>query len=282
MYTLTAENKYGERLELTHNPSYDITEIDGLYPPEAVINSTKTAGMDGDVFNSAYMNSRTITITLVVNGPAEENRIQLYRYFKTKYPVRLYYKNGIRDVYIDGYVSKVLVEYFNQKQTVQVVVECPLPLFNATAESRTEFSTVESLFEFPFAIGSGGIPFSEIQIGKQESIINGGDMETGVLIRLNAVGNVVNPKIYNTDTGEYMIINQEMQKGDEITINTRKKQKSVTMLRDGTVSNLIGKLQAGSTWFSLIPGDNLFAYEADEASDNLRCTFIVNDQFEGV
>lgn len=282
MYTLTAENKYGERLELTHNPSYDITEIDGLYPPEAVINSTKTAGMDGAVFNSAYMNSRTITITLVVNGPVEENRIQLYRYFKTKYPVRLYYKNGIRDVYIDGYVSKVSIEYFNQKQTVQVIVECPLPLFNATAENRTEFSTVESLFEFPFAIDSGGIPFSEIQIGKQESIINGGDMETGVLIRLNAVGNVVNPKIYNTDTGEYMIINQEMQKGDEITINTRKKQKSVTMLRDGTVSNLIGKLQAGSTWFSLIPGDNLFAYEADEASDNLRCTFIVNDQFEGV
>ena len=28
MYTLTAENKYGERLELTHNPSYDITEIE--------------------------------------------------------------------------------------------------------------------------------------------------------------------------------------------------------------------------------------------------------------
>ena len=77
MYTLTAENKYGERLELTHNPCYDITEIDGLYPPEAVINSTKTAGMDGAVFNSAYMNSRTITITLMVNGPAEENRIQL-------------------------------------------------------------------------------------------------------------------------------------------------------------------------------------------------------------
>ena len=66
MYTLTAENKYGERLELTHNPCYDITEIDGLYPPEAVINSTKTAGMDGAVFNSAYMNSSTITITLMV------------------------------------------------------------------------------------------------------------------------------------------------------------------------------------------------------------------------
>ena len=27
MYTLTAENKYGEQLELTHNPCYDITDI---------------------------------------------------------------------------------------------------------------------------------------------------------------------------------------------------------------------------------------------------------------
>ena len=34
MYALTAENKYGERLELTHNPCYDITEIDGLRSEE--------------------------------------------------------------------------------------------------------------------------------------------------------------------------------------------------------------------------------------------------------
>nr|DAS45587.1 MAG TPA: tail protein [Caudoviricetes sp.] len=282
MYTLIAENKYGEQLELTHNPRYDITDVDGLYPPEAVINSTKTASMDGAVFNSSYMNSRTITITLAINGPAEENRVNLYRYFKTKYPVRLYYQNGIRDVFIDGYVSKFSVEYFNQKQTAQIVVECPMPLFSATQESRIEFANVESLFEFPFAIEAEGIPFSDIATGKQKSIINGGDVETGVIIKLNSIGNVLNPKIYNVDTAEYMIINEEMQAGDEITINTRKKQKSITLLHDGLTSNIIGKLRAGSTWFNLVPGDNIFTYEADEFSDNLQCIFIINNQFEGV
>lgn len=282
MYTLTVENKYGEQLELTHNPCYDITDIDGLYPPEAVINSTKTASMDGAVFSSAYMNSRTITITLAINGPAEENRIKLYRYFKTKYPVRLYYKNGMRDVYIDGYVSKISVEYFNQKQTAQIIVECPMALFIAAKENRIEFSNIEDLFEFPFAIEDKGISFSDVSTGKQKSIINGGDVETGVIIRLSTIGKVKNPKIYNVDTLEHMIINEEMQEGDEITINTCKKQKSITLLRDGIPYNIIGKLKAGSTWFNLIPGDNLFTYEADIFPENLKCVFIINNRFEGV
>ena len=112
MYTLIAENKYGEQLEITNNPRYVITDIDGLYPPEGVINTTQVANMDGSVFNSSHINDRVITITMAINGPAEANRLLLYRYFKTKYPVRFYYKNGVRDVYIDGYVSKFSVEYF--------------------------------------------------------------------------------------------------------------------------------------------------------------------------
>lgn len=102
MYTLIAENKYGEQLEITNNPRYVITDIDGLYPPEGVINTTQVANMDGSVFNSSHINDRVITITMAINGPAEANRLLLYRYFKTKYPVRFYYKNGVRDVYIDG------------------------------------------------------------------------------------------------------------------------------------------------------------------------------------
>ena len=84
MFTLIAENKYGEQLELTHSEAYVITNIDGIDPPEAVINSTRNAGADGSVFNSAYVDNRVITITLAINAPAELNRINLYKYFKSK------------------------------------------------------------------------------------------------------------------------------------------------------------------------------------------------------
>lgn len=282
MYTLIAENKYGEQLEITNNPRYVITDIDGLYPPEGVINTTQVANMDGSVFNSSHINDRVITITMAINGPAEANRLLLYRYFKTKYPVRLYYKNGVRDVYIDGYVSKFSVEYFEKKQTAQIEISCPMTLFRAVKESVTEFANIENMFVFPFAIEVAGIPFSEIALGEQKTIINDGDVETGVIIKLNALGTVLNPKIYNVDTSDRMTLSVEMQAGDEITINTRKKEKSITLLRDGVQTNIVGKLDAGSTWFNLIPGDNIFTYEADEFPEHLQCIFIINNQFEGV
>ena len=282
MYTLIAENKYGEQLEITNNPRYVITDIDGLYPPEGVINTTQVANMDGSVFNSSHINDRVITITMAINGPAEANRLLLYRYFKTKYPVRFYYKNGVRDVYIDGYVSKFSVEYFEKKQTAQIEISCPMTLFRAVKESVTEFANIENMFVFPFAIEVAGIPFSEIALGEQKTIINGGDVETGVIIKLNALGTVLNPKIYNVDTSDRMTLSVEMQAGDEITINTRKKEKSITLLRDGVQTNIVGKLDAGSTWFNLIPGDNIVTYEADEFPEHLQCIFIINNQFEGV
>ena len=282
MYTLIAENKYGEQLEITNNPRYVITDIDGLYPPEGVINTTQVANMDGSVFNSSHINDRVITITMAINGPAEANRLFLYRYFKTKYSVRFYYKNGVRDVYIDGYVSKFSVEYFEKKQTAQIEISCPMTLFRAVKESVTEFANIENMFVFPFAIEVAGIPFSEIALGEQKTIINGGDVETGVIIKLNALGTVLNPKIYNVDTSDRMTLSVEMQAGDEITINTRKKEKSITLLRDGVQTNIVGKLDAGSTWFNLIPGDNIFTYEADEFPEHLQCIFIINNQFEGV
>ena len=84
MFSLTAENSRGEQLVLTQNPAYVITSIDGLNPPDAVLNLYKQAGADGMVYNSATLDARQMILTMAVNGPAEENRIALYRYFQTK------------------------------------------------------------------------------------------------------------------------------------------------------------------------------------------------------
>ena len=282
MYKLKVENKYGEQMELTKNPRYTISSVDGLYPPESVINTTKVANMDGSVYNSSYVNDRQITITMAINGPAEENRLHLYKYFKTKYPVRLYYENDVRNVYIDGYVSKMPIEYFEKKQTAQIEITCPMALCRSVEQTITEFSSREDKFVFPLAIEKDGIPFSALKMGEQKTIVNGGDVEIGIIIKLNALGNVTNPKIYDVDNKDHMFLSVSMESGDEITINTQKKEKSIKLLSNGVESNIIGKLEAGSKWFSLIPGDNIFTYEADEFPENLQCTFIINDQFEGV
>ena len=152
MYSLIVENKYGEKLELTHNYNYDVTNVDGLNPPEATINTSKNAGSDGSVFNSAYTNSRQIVITMAVNAPTEANRIALYKYFKPKQPVKLYYKNKTRDLWISGYCQSMGIEYFEKKEVVQITVQCPQPYFNGSSVKVQELSSIVPMLEFPFSI----------------------------------------------------------------------------------------------------------------------------------
>lgn len=281
MYTLIVQNKYGEQLELTHNPAYTVYNIEGLDPPDAQINTTHNAGYDGSVFNSAYEKDRTITITMTIESPAEANRIALYRYLKTKFPVRLFYRNGTRDVYIDGFVQSMQIGFFQRKQVIQITIFCPKPNFSGAVSVVQEFNSVEALFEFPFDIEEP-IPFSEIVTGMEKSIINAGDLETGVTITIDAVGTVENPKIYNVDDNTFMILSFNMQDGDTITIDTRQGEKSITLRRGGSDINLIGHMQRNSTWFQLQPGDNVFTTAADAGAENMMVTFTVVDQFQGV
>lgn len=281
MYTLIAQNKYGEQLELTHNEAYVIESIEGLDPPDAVINTTRNANADGSVFNSSYVDNRQIIITLAINGPAEANRINLYKFFKAKYPVRLYYKNATRDVYIDGYVKSIPIEFFNKKQIAQITILCPSPFFNGTNDEIVDFSNVESLFEFPFSIEEP-IEFGEILVQNELNIINNGDVETGFIINIKARGSFTNPTIYSVDTNEYIKLNISLNTGDEIYINTKKKQKTIQLTSNGETSNIIGNLASGSTWFVLTPGDNIFGVTADTTPENMDVYCVLTDQFEGV
>ena len=193
----------------------------------------------------------------------------------------MYYSNSSRHVFIDGYVKDVDVGYFNKKQTIQIVILCPKPMFNAVGEDIQDFISIESLFEFPFSIEEPA-PFSEILTFVEKSILNKGDVDTGVFITIRAIGRVVNPKIYNLDNNDHMFIDQTMGEGDVITINTRQGEKAITLISNGVTTNIIGKLVNGSRWFTLIPGDNLFTVGADALGENMMVTFSVLDQFEGV
>lgn len=282
MFKLTVENDMGEQLELTHNSAYSGISIDGLYPPSATVNTAVTATHDGSKYNSSRVNDRNIVITLYIESPCDENRIELYRYVKSKQYIKLYFSNELRDVYIDGYVESMNVDFFALKQKVQISVLCPSPFFKVVEDNIIDFSSLTSLFEFPFSIEEAGIEFSSLQLHTDKSVINRGDVPSGAKIKLYSIGTVLNPTIYNVGTSEYFTLNFEMQEGDEITISTVTGEKYVTLLRDGVETNIINKMKIGSKWLQLQPGDNLFTYEADEYVENLMCTIVQTSLFEGV
>jgi hypothetical protein len=257
MYVLKLKNHKGELLELTHNTAYAITSITGLNPPAANINTVDAALLDGSTFNSSKVGMRNIVINLAIQNPAEKNRVELYRYVKTKKPCTVYFQNGRRNVYIDGYFETLDVNLFENIQMAQISIICPQPFF-----LDMETQTIDGLYF---------------------NAENGGDIETGATITITATGgSVVNPSITNSDTGDYFKLNYTIPEAATLTINTIRGQKGVTLTSSGTTTNLINYIVSGSTWLQLDTGANNLVCDADTGAEYLACEISYDLLYEGV
>lgn len=284
MYDLILENRNGDRIELAHNLDYAVTEIDGLYPPSANIVTSETSLFDGAKYNSSKVNVRQIDIALSILRDAETNRIALYKVVKSKQYIKLTYRNGSREVYIEGYVSQMSVDMFSLNQPVTISILCPEPYFKDATEIIDAISTVVDAFTFPFAITADKkIPFSYRGEILELNIVNNGDVETGLTIEMYASGQVKNPAVLNRDTGEYFRLLTTLETGDVVYITTDRGNKRVRVFRDGVYVNLFNYIAQGSTWLQLQPGDNVFVYEAeDETEQYLDVRFVYRHLYEGV
>lgn len=281
-YILKAENHRGEVINLSTNPNYILYKIEGLQPPSVNVNVSDNATSDGSTFNSARANSRNIVLYIAIKGVVEVNRINLYKYFPLNKKIKLCYKNGTRDVYIEGYVELIECDLFSDKQVAQISIICPQPYFKAVDEVISYFSEVSSYFTFPFSITKSGVELSAITTNIRKSIIYAGDVESGIIIKLYAIGEVVNPVIYDVFNRTYIKLNCTMEVNDEIIINTYKGEKSITLIRNGESSNVMGYMSADSTWLTLQSGDNVFTYDSDSGNSNLQLTFVTSVLYGGV
>ena len=282
MYNLTLKNKAGNTLEFNQvGGAFKITEITGLSPADATINTSTMALVDGAKFNSSKVIMRVIDIAFVIEREPSKNRIEVYKVLKSKHAVEVAYKGDYRNVFIEGYVQSVDIDYFAMKQRVTVSILCPSSYFRQAQEMVNELSAIIGTFHFPFAI-TEPVPLSYLDNTASLILTNDGDVETGLIIELYARGTASNPKIYNYVTGEYIGVNFDFVTGDLITIDTRKGSKSIKLLRNGVTSNQFNSIMKGSKWLQLEANESVFVGEAERGFANLEITFKHNNLYEGV
>ena len=270
-YSLIIENSKGAILELTHDEeNFQITDIDGLNPPNATINLSGFANGDGSYYNSSRIENREIVITLYIKGNIEKNRLKLYSYFRNKEKCKIYFKNSSRKVYIEGYVKTLDVSPFSQKEVAQISIECPDPYFKDLEEIARSISKAISLFTFPFSINiDDPIPFSNIELNRITNVINESESETGLIININFTGIVHKLEIRNVDTGQNFTIEYQFQKNDKLVINCNIGNKSVKLTREALEYNLFPYVRSGSKFFQLGIGDNNFSFLADDGNSDM-------------
>lgn len=286
MYTAKLYQSDTGLLVLTDFTSeYHVTDITGLGPSGAHINMTNYARTDGAILNSKKLNPKTITITLLLEGDVEAARQQIYGYFRTKEAARFYFANGSRDAYIDGWVQSVEVDLFSMSEQMILTLFCPDPYFQADEEITASLRFQPKRFYFPFAIDQDDpVEFSVYDSENRVVIANDSDTPTGFEASVLFYGACSSIVINNLTTQEFIGVDYAFQAWDLLTINTKEKQKKVTVKRNSVTTSLMADLEDGSTFPVIAPGDNEFNYHVDggDGDDNAEVVITYNRRYRGL
>lgn len=305
--SITITNHLGEsiKMELMNPESsgFIIENIEGLGPAKANINFTTLATMDGAIDNSARLTERNIVLSLIFleHPTIEDTRLLSYQYFPIKRNITFLIETDRRICETVGRIESNTPTIFSKsafdREGCQISIMCPDPYFYSAGTnkiSQTVFYGVESEFEFPFSnesLTEDLIEFGTIRNQTEASVFYDGDAEVGIIIRIHALGPAEGLTIYNLTKRQILAVNDEklialtgagIQAGDEITINTNRGNKSITLTRAGVITNILNTLDKPISWFQISKGDNIFAYRATGGISNLQ--FQIDNQvlYEGV
>lgn len=299
---LTVTNHLGDSIKLVLTEpalsGFIVKSIEGLGQVKANVNMTNLAMYDGSRYNSAYLQRRDIIINLGFLQSAKESiedvRHKSYKFFPTKKKVQLLIETDRRTLKTEGIVEANEPDIFSSEEGCAITISCPDPYLYSVKENEYMFSGVQAMFEFPFENESLTEPLLEMGVlinNTEKMVFYEGDADVGIKIFIHAIGEASGLSIYNVTTKEQMTIDSnklieltgsDIIEGDSITIETTRGYKSITLLRNGTYTNILNCLAKDSDWFTLCQGDNIFAYRADAGSTNLQFRITNKIVYSGV
>lgn len=261
MFSLRLENDSGNIVDINDEKRYTVTAVSGLNPPSAALFTSKSPNRKGSKYNGSTLDERNIVITIKILGDIEANRNALYAWVDTEQYCKVYYKNGVKNVFCEGYVQDCPIDLFTDNEIVSVAIVCPDPYWRDLQEISADISSVIRQFTFPFAIDSAGIPLSTLRDSNTTNILNAG-ADTGVRIAIKCNGEVRNIALYDAnDTTRVFRINTTIREGEVVIIDTDASPKTCKLYRtDGTAENILRYVGANPTWFVLKRGINTFGF----------------------
>ena len=257
---VTFTNAMGESIELYQKPFF-LNKIEGLGDVEAEIESQKAPGQDGTTFIDVTLEERFIPIEVVILEEFQKNRRLISRIFNPKLgPGTLVYENNTvrREILaIPEHVPKFYDERPRLAERVSIDLLCPNPYWTSE-EIKEQLVVWSGGLKFPLKLPTKFSTWSSES--KSKILLNDGDANTPVFIEFK--GPATAPiEVHNVTTGEFISVNQNLLDGEKLEINTAFGQKRVNKVSyDGSRSNVFHYIDLKSTFFGLVPGNNLIRY----------------------
>lgn len=280
-------NKNNDEMILNQR-NIKVLKIDGISSLNNEINTTIGVNQSGETYVSDRVDAREIDIKLLIRVNENEYsaiKRKLMKLFNPSLEGELILKsiNGDKKIATRVKVSPDFkrTTYVRNKE-VEISLIALDPYWKDVHETKTEIAVWKGNFSFPLFI-----PIEGTMMGYREpSLIvntnNIGDVKTGTRIEFKALGTVVNPKLVNIETQDFIKINKTLEKDEIIEVTTDFSNKRVIFSKNGITENAFNYWDLYSTFLQLEIGDNLFRYDAQEGLDNLEVNIYHTSRYLGV
>ena len=289
---LTLINKNNQILDLLGNrDKFILTGAEGLHGIETSIAESETPYTDGTIIESVKALPRGIELTFALRGDVRASIDYFTSIVKSKQLVTLREINGDRDITIKGIATIPPYSHMLRACKLTLTVYCGQPYWEDIAYLVETISEYISLLCFPTEgqhFTQIGRPFGAIDLQLVKKIINSGDTAVGMLIRITALGEVVNPRI-SCDTGAqigwYLQVNLTLAKDDILEISTVKGNKYITVNGLDTYNGkpILEQLEwQGDDWLQIETGANTFSVttESGATNSNVHFSLIYKGRYE--
>ena len=279
MDELIITNKNSESITLGNQAPYFLQILDGVGNVPVTIENQKAPRQDGSTYIDNTLENRAITIEgMIVTKfnpeTIKEARRKMQRVLNPKLgEVKIIYQGkkirGIVEttpIFPDGQGNK---GFYYQKYLINLL--CHNPFWLDTFYDSRKMSYIMGGLSFKLKL-----PTSFSNRGFRRKAINYGDVFTPVKIEFK--GPAINPTVTNETTGEFIRVNRELEKEDVLTVSTAFGEKYVRINGE----NAFHYIDLDSTFWQLVPGENILSYQSNNDSINTKVTVKWKNRYIGL
>lgn len=252
-------------LNLINRPSSDLfvaSNIDGLEPVKASINTTPQGSADGESFTGSSVGKRNIVFTIGYNPDwatytISELRALLYKYFMPKKRKRLVFETDeFPPVEISGYVESIEPNIFSKDPEVIISVICPEPDFIAIdpTEVTGMANDPADIFTYEGTVDTG----VHLKVEK----ISGSNATTVSILDL-----IPELSLFEVDSGP------TTTHFLEINSIPGEKYARLVAIAGGAVTSVLNKVEDDSVWPVLEPGPHEFQVTSNTGVQSWELTY---------
>lgn len=274
------------------DPTYILLkDYEGFGTPDVLYKTTSAPYQDGSTLLDTRFGVRKFSINLMVTGPtftdiqtAVNTLIRITNPGSGPGVLEFEYEDGtIYFITCSGKVTPSATSRSLRHQLVKIEYTAHTPFFYTAPQAQTIGTAGTIMFntdhttnlKFPFTLPSNTA---------EATAVNYGDVPSGATIII--MGDVTNPKVTNTygTTSEYFSFTKDMDAGDTMTITTHFGNKTVSYYdaTAGTTVNGFQYLDADSTFFQIMPGNNILSFTSSAVDPATRVSVTWSDQYSGV